>query len=367
MNLMTFVRLVVLLVIAGTVLSLSAGVLGVGGHESSASTFFVPRPSLHDAVPVSRPEDPSDPVYRLLDQTSGQTESLPLPVRESWSLLSVSPWRDRDGNLQAAGRWVRRREGENEFCGIGFLTLPDSTVRNRVTLDVLPIGKLYWVHDRPGVVLFPAGDGRLYRCKITDPDDEKTLDDSRPGFLKNEENVLKARPVAWEAASAGFSAAYLSDPAGSSEPRFGHLVFVSLSPKILRKGRPVILPSKLWWLVMNDEGDAIVNAGRLTIPGPEEMQSDTSFERMPTVVTGAGGEISLVYLTRCAPERLWQLKSAKLEIDAETALPRMLSPALGSNVLATDLAPSPLVVSASGMHVFALDGAGRVVTHSIPR
>ena len=189
-----------------------------------------------------------------------------------------------------------------------------------------------------------------------------------PGFVKNDrKHVLKVRPVAWEAAKPGFSAAYLSDPAGSTELRFGHLLFVSLSPKIIRESRHVILPAKLWWLVMNDEGDAIVNAGPLTIPGPEETQSDTIFERMPSLVTGADGEISLVYLTRTASQRLWQLQSAKLEIDAETGLPRMVGSALGSTYWPRELAPSPLVFSANGAYVFALDGAGRVVTHSIPR
>ena len=281
-------------------------------------------------------------------------------------MLSVSPWRDKDGNLKAAGRWVCRREGEEEFCGIGFLTLPDSTVRNRVALDVLPTGKPYWVHGRPGEVLFPAADGQLYRCNVAGHAGENALDNSRRLPLKNEGNRCKARAVAWETEMPGLTAAYLNDPAVSSDPLLSHLVFVSLSTKEFRDGRQMIRPSKLWWLVMNDEGDAIVNAGRLTIPGPEETRSDTIFERMPSVVTGAGGEIYVVYLTKISRQKFWQLQSAKLEIDAETALPRMRSGAR-SNELANDVAPSPLVFSANGEYVFAIDGSGQIVKHSIPR
>ena len=83
-------------------------------------------------------------------------------------------------------------------------------------------------------------------------------------------------------------------------------------------------------------------------------------------MTGAGGKISLVYLTRSASENSWQLRSAKLEIDAETSLPRMRSGVRLERV-GQDLAPSPLVVSADGEYVYAIDGSGQIVKHSIPR
>jgi hypothetical protein len=302
-----------------------------------------------------------------LDQTNGQTNALTLPAREDWSLLSVSPWRDKDGNLEVAGRWVCAREGGEGFCGIGCMTLPDSTVKRRVTLDVLPSGKPCWVYGRPGEVLFPAADGQLYRCNIAGQAGENRPDNSRRRPLKNDENVLEARAVTWATKMPGLGAAYLCDPAWSSEPLLGHLVFVSLSTKEFRNGRRVILPAKLWWLVMDDEGDAIVNAGRLTIPGLEEPTNDTIFERLPSVKVGAGGEISLAYLTRNSGQKSWQLRSAKLEIDAETAVPRMRRSGARSNALANDLAPSPLVFSANGECVFAMDGSGRIVKHSIPR
>ncbi len=366
MNLMTFVRLLVLLVIGSTVLALGAGVLGVGAHDSSGSTFFLASRSLHDALPLCRLEYPGAVEYRLVDQTNGQINALTLPERDEWSLLSVSPWRDQDGNLEAAGRWVCRREGEEEFCGIGSLRLADSTVKKRVTLDVLPTGKICWVYGRPGEVLFPAGDGQLYRCNIAGRAGENASDNSRKHPQKNESNVLKARAVAWKTEMPGLAVPRLGDPAVSSEPVLARLVFVSLSSQEFRAGRRINLPSKLWWLVLNDDGDAIVNAGRLIEPGPEEQWDDTISERLPNVVTGAGGEISLVYLTRSLGQKSWKLRSAKLEIGAETGLPRMHS-GTALDVLAKDVTASPLVVSANGEQVFAIDGSGQIVKHSIPR
>jgi hypothetical protein len=366
MNLMTFVRLLVLVVVGWTVLALGAGMLGIGRLDFSESTFFVARPSLHDALPMSRREDPLPAEYWLLDQTTGHSKAMALSAQENWSLLSISPWRDKDGKLEAAGRWVCRNEGQEGFCGIGCLTLPDSTVKNRVTLDVFPTGRPCWVYGCPGAVLFPTADGQLYRCNIAGRARENTRDDSPSSSHKNARNVLKARAVAWETKMPGRAAVFLGDPAGSSQPHLGRLIFVSMSIQDLRDGRPEILPPKLWWLVINVDGDAIVNAGRLTVPQPEESGNDTLFERLPSVVTGNGGEISLVYLTKNSNQKLWQLQSAKLEIDAETALPRLQSGA-GLKLVAKDVLPSPLVVSASGEHVFAIDGFGQIIKHAIPR
>jgi hypothetical protein len=366
MNLMTLVRLVVVLVIGWTVVALGAGALGVGERESAGLTFFVPGPSHQDAISEGSLESPADAQYCLLDQTSGQMKPLTLPARQAWSLLSVSPWRDCDGNLEAVGRWVRRSDQDEEFGGIACLTLPDSKIKKCVALDVLPTGKPCWVYGRPGEVLFPAGDGQLYRCNIGGRPDENAANDSRKVPLQNEKQVVKARPVVWETEIPSSGVVFVNDPAGSPDPLVRHLVFASLSRQELRNGRRVNLPPKLWWLVMNDEGDAIVKAGRLTQPGPEESENDSIFERLPSVVIGAGGNLSLAYLTRNSCEMSWQLHLAELEIDAESRLPRM-KPRAQPHPLAKGLAPSALVVSANGESVHALDRSGQIVKLSISK
>jgi hypothetical protein len=82
-------------------------------------------------------------------------------------------------------------------------------------------------------------------------------------------------------------------------------------------------------------------------------------------VIGAGGKMGLVYLSRNG-DPSWQLRSAKLEIDPKTALPRM-QPQAGSNVLAENLCASPLVVSANGEYVYALNAADQLVKQPISR
>jgi hypothetical protein len=84
MNLMTFVRLLALVVVGWIVLALGAGVLGVGGPDSGGSTFFLARRSLHDTLPMGRLADPLKVEYRLLDQTSGQTKALTLPAQQQF-------------------------------------------------------------------------------------------------------------------------------------------------------------------------------------------------------------------------------------------------------------------------------------------
>ena len=103
MNLMTLVRLLVVIVVGWTAVSLSAGVLGVVVHQAPDSTFFLPRPALEDAISVGEFDSRGRVRYGLLDQTNGRVDPLTLPEQDAWSLLSVSPWRNKDGNLEAAG------------------------------------------------------------------------------------------------------------------------------------------------------------------------------------------------------------------------------------------------------------------------
>ena len=303
MNLMTFVRLLVLVVIGGTAISLGAGALGVGQVDAPDPTFFLARRALEDAMPDGQLDPTGKMGYRLVDQTNGQVKSLALPEGETWSLLSVSPWRDKDGNLLAAGRWVSRGDGAEEFCGIGCLSLPSSTVKSRITLDVLPTGKPCWVTARPGEVLFSAGDGQLYRCKIIGHDQDQRADDSRHFLPKTQESVVHARAITWKAEMPGTDVAGLADPAVLSEPDNRHLVFVSLGIQEQRGGRRRNLTTQLWWLVMDDDGNGDRQRGPPDGGRAVRRPKWTSFERLPNVVARADGKFSLVYLTRLRAEK----------------------------------------------------------------
>ena len=117
---------------------------------------------------------------------------------------------------------------------------------------MLPTGKPCWVPARPGEILFPAGDGQLYRCNITGRARDHLDDHSRHFPLKEQENVVHARAITWEAAMPGTGVAVLADPAVLPEPENRHLVFVSLGVQERRAGCRLNLPPKLWWVVMDD-------------------------------------------------------------------------------------------------------------------
>src|SRR5262249_55721944 len=164
--------------------------------------------------------------YRLVDRSTGRTERLPLPDDERWGCVSVSPWRDQDGNLEAVGRWNRLdpREGQ-AFCGLGLFRLSNPAVVDRIELDVLPTGTPCWIPDRPGDFLFPAGDGQLYRCHIAravDVDDESR---TRPRGHAGSGRVKRPLPVVWRCAKPGSAGTFLSDPVWPCEKELRQFVF----------------------------------------------------------------------------------------------------------------------------------------------
>jgi hypothetical protein len=367
MNLMTLVRLLVLFVIGWTVVALGAGVLGVGTNDHAGATFYIPDPSLVDTVTLGRFDRPSSAQHRLIDRTTGHIEPLHLPADKAWSLLSVSPWRDQHGLPEAVGRWISRTQGQVAFCGLGLLKLPGGTLANCLSLEILPTGKPCWVPGHPGEILFPAGDGQLYRCNIAGDaksDTKAAIRGTSPG---DGGNVVVPRAVTWDNKPPGLGSVYLCDAALSAEPALRNLVFVALSQQIFVAGNRVNGAFKVWWLLMNDEGDTIVSAGRLTRSGQDEEKSDKLLERMPTVVAGTGGQIRLVYLARERNVPSWQLRAVKLEIDHAHSPVRIKTGSEADTLIADGLAASPLVVSADAKSVHALDISGAHCEHSIAR
>jgi hypothetical protein len=367
LNLMTLVRLLVLVVVGWTVVALGAGVLGVGANDHATPTFYVPNPSLVDAVTLGRLDRPSSAQHRLIDRTTGHVEPLLLPAEQTWSLLSVSPWRDQHGLPEAVGRWARLVDGEEAFCGLGLLKLPGGTLANCLTLEILPTGKPCWVPGQAGAILFPAGDGQLYRCNIASDgknDRKSALQGTSPG---DRGNVVVPRAVTWDNKPPGFGNVYLCDPVWSAEPALRNFVFVALSEQKCVANTRKNSVFKLWWLLMNDEGDTIVSAGRLTRPGQDEEKNDTRSERMPTVAVGSRGEFGLVYLAREPDAVSWQLRMVKLEIDHARRSVGIQPEREADTVFADGLAVAALVVSADAKSVHAIDISGAHCEHSIAR
>src|SRR5262245_30026059 len=103
MSLMTLVRSLVLLMIGWTLTALGIGALSEAVPSGGSPTYYVPQPALHDVL-SARWAGAQE--HHLVDLATGRSTSIRLPAGEEWSLLSIAPWRDSGGGLEAVGRWV---------------------------------------------------------------------------------------------------------------------------------------------------------------------------------------------------------------------------------------------------------------------
>ena len=236
MNLMNLVRLCGVVAIGWTVLALGFGVFRTKGSPAEETSFFLPEPALHEAVAVSQAGKGAEE-YRLVDRSTGQAQPLPLPEDASWGLVTVSPWRDQEGNLQAVGRWSRFNSvSEQPFCGLGLFRLSDSAVVRSIELDVLPTGRPCWVPGRPGDLLFPAGDGQLHVCHLTGNSSERDQASAAAAAHRKPIGFSVPYPVTWRCDKPGEGNVYLCDPVWPVEKPLQRFVFVSLRRKATRRG-----------------------------------------------------------------------------------------------------------------------------------
>ncbi len=357
------VRAIGVFAIAWFVLALGAGALGVGTLEPDATHFFVPEPALKDVVEVGIVGNPRTYQHRIVDRVSGSDLPIQLPDGEHWGLLSVSPWRDEEGKLEVVGRWTNYHAdaGDQAFCGLAIMKLPDGTVTRRIALDVLPTGRPCLLPGRRGEVLFPTGDGQLYRCSLTA---KSEAFDTTPGDSTDRSSHVHGavRPVEWACDRPGARAVFLNDPFWSADARVANLVLVSLNAQEVRDGHAVFLPPRLWWLRMNDAGDQILSAGPLTKARGSDPTQRGRHERFPTLIASADGGLRVAYLGRGQSERSWRLHSADLVLDGSTGEPVPFPTENSPGNEGAALAGAPLLASADGRRVFALNSTGQIAT-----
>ncbi len=356
MSLMNLVRSLAALVMGWTLVALGIGAMGGGSPAHPKWTSILVEPSRHDALPH---DFPNSKRYDLIDQSSGDRTPLRLPEGDQWSIVSVSPLRDPSGDLVAVGRWVNRDDGP--FCGLGMFRVSDSAVLSRVVTEILPTGRACWIPGQPLSLLFPAGDGRLHCCRLPTPGDESGAGPTTEDFVRARSTV----PVTWQVKTPGLGEVFLAEPVWSAEPRLRRFVIVSLSLRPSPTPGSVFQPSRLWWLEMNDAADTILSAGPLSSPTTDDDRGAKRSERYPNVAYNPEGEIHLVYLSRRDDENAFRLHSARLGFEPGTGRPRVQSGHRGSRILGEGLEKTPLLVSADGSHVVALDRAGRIRTFAL--
>ncbi len=357
MSLMTLVRLFAVLVLGWTLVALGIGAMGGGSlpHPSAVSPSAEPPhqgclPSI--GLGSNR--------HNLVNLATGRSKPLHLPEEDQWTNVAISPWTDVRDDVEVLGRWVSR--GEGAFCGMGSFRLSDGAVTSRVPMEILPTGRPCWVPGQPRTILFPAGDGHLYRCRL--PAGEVVAGVSLPA--EDGAGPISLVPVTWKVPVPGIGGVLLTDPIWSSDARLRKWVIVSLSRQDRRGPRAVFEPAEIWWLELGEQAESILAAGRLTVPEAVEPYASHLEEQHPNVAVGPGGALRLVYLERRKCEKSARLCTAELHFDAGTGRPSLEAEYKGSSrIRGEGLAMAPLLVSCDGTKVFGLDASGRVSTFGL--
>jgi hypothetical protein len=295
-----------------------------------------------------RPE--AQPSHYLIDRESSRCNVVPMHFGNRWGQLSVSPWYDAEGNTEAVCQsFGYPIIGAEQSCwGLARLRLPEGEVIDEVKLDLLPTGRACWVPDRPGRIVFAAGDGQLYSHDFPGwiPDPSETIADATASL--NESSLSR---VSWKGPPPLPGSVFITDPFWPSHLSLRRFVFAIAIPQVQEPKRAFTETTELVWLLMSDDGAMVEASGVLDVPTKKASEDCTVRKRFPIVELGRDGTIRLVYLSRVRQDRRFRLQVVPIEIDPETGHPRM--PARGiPRVLDEDCAPVPPLFSADGMSVY---------------
>jgi hypothetical protein len=362
MSLMGLVRSLAFLAIAWIIAALGLGVLGTRVDSSTRETHLIAKPALQDTVAGDWTTGRDT---CLVDQVTGKSQALELPGGDRWTLLSIAPWRDSQGRLEAVGRWINPEA--TGFAGLGRFRLDDKKVLDHISLEVLPTGRPCWIPDHPGAVIFPAGDGRLYRYEFLPHDADGELASTSSAKEDSGTQAGVPVPIVWRHPEPGDGEVFLSDPFWSTDKRLKDFIFVALSRKMATAKHKAYEYQSLWWLKMNSRGDEILAAGPLTHPNEKVARVERTIERMPNIAIDPSGTMRLVYLLHSGGLATSKLQAVELEIDSQSGVPRSRAGDQGTptHALGDGVLPAPLIVSADGKSVFASRATEKSVRFSL--
>jgi hypothetical protein len=360
MTLMTLVRSIGAVAIVWALVAIGIGASGTRLPAPEASALLPAEPPTVDVIPKDWPIGDR---YDLMDLTNGEKTPIRLPAGKKWSNVGVSPWRGPGGELEAAGRWIAP-EGE-VFCGWGLFRLSDGAVLCRIATEILPMGRPCWVPGHARTIVFPAGDGQLYWCRLARGDEEPVI--RRPSVYATGRSE-PSEPVVWEVRPPGSGEVFLDNPVWSHEPRLKKWIFVGLRQKEPRGDRLCFGPPRLWWLETSDDARSIVAAGRLTGTVGDDTASGVVEEHYPNVAVRADGGIRVVYVERSTGEKAWRLRSVGLGFDPTTGRPMAVAGGDGPTDEPREaLQAAPLLVSTDGATVYGLSRTGGLASLTVGR
>ncbi len=302
----------------------------------------------HEANPRYRPirsiNFPGRPhVPRFLDAETGAVAHCSLPGAERLDLLGCSPWRDGAGQHHMVARSMNVNAGRPEISPgpieLVRLTLPAAEVLGRFpAVEPQPMGLVCWAPDRSDLILFAAGDRRLYRYDLPRGDDAQGDGGARPERLR------------WRGETRETDLGFLQDPCWPGDPALGARILVALIPREAGDVSQSPPGQQLWWLELDPGVTSVVAAGRLIVPDGHGSAVARREERLPVVGRAGDGAPLLAYLARSPEDFTWELWVAPI-VPAAGGAPRVL--ASNGRRLAEGCAAVAPTFSPDGRWIFA--------------
>jgi hypothetical protein len=213
------------------------------------------------------------------------------------------------------------------------VSFPDGRLIDRVATASLPQGLPCWFPGAEARVLFTEADGQLYRHDFEPP----------PG-----QPAAAPRTLAWLCPKPGGGEVQLSEPFWPADPRFARMIVVILQTVPRPGTHGFFSPRRPWWLRLNDDGNAIEEAGPLvdlsSMPDALEVHA-------PMVGPAPGGNLVLAAFSGPG-DGSWDLRITPLTLDA-SGRPRP-TPGLGATLAGHCQAMFPPAFSNDGRWVSAV-------------
>ncbi len=280
----------------------SASAVGLSRLAPQPPAPCTPARARHVLVsPLGSEPHPAGSVW--LDAETGRTTETGALEGQALRYASVSPWLDESGRPQVVGRAVRRPgDPAPDLMALVRMTFPEGRVLDRVALDIMPASPPCWAPGTRARVLFGGGDGRLHRFDFEDASDDS-------GSTRHPDE--QPRPLAWHCPPPGGRLAQVWSPCWPDDPRFARTILAAVEMMPPGPDRQSLTPRRIWWLRLDDAGEAVVSAGPVFDPHAIPEASDAS---TPSVGTTPDGGLVLAYYVS-TDRTTWDLHISPLTVD----------------------------------------------------
>jgi hypothetical protein len=271
------------------------------------------------------------PVF--LDTETGALAPRPVAGMRYIGPLGCSPWRDGEDRYHLAGVGLDEATGGYTLVRCTF---PAGRVLDRVKIEMLTRGPPCWFPDGSDRILFAAIDRRLYVFEFPQVRRGGRSDSASP------------HAVRWEVEPPGVGDVWFHSACWPSGPALGGRLIVALSS--IEDASRREWKSRLWWLQLSPDGDAIVGAERAIVPESPGRGQVRPQEFLPSVGMASDGTLLLAYMAENRYQGPLELWVSPITPAAHDHGPRVLGSA--GRKLAEGCAPVLPVFSADGRWVY---------------